>query len=47
VSAVQLDRVGRRYGEVVAVRDLSMSVERGEMFGLIGPDGAGKPRPSV
>ena len=26
----------------VAIRDLSMSVERGEMFGLIGPDGAGK-----
>ena len=35
-------RVTKKYGEVVALRDLSMSVEAGEMFGLIGPDGAGK-----
>jgi ABC-2 type transport system ATP-binding protein len=32
----------RRHGEVVAVRGVSFTVERGEMFGLIGPDGAGK-----
>jgi ABC-2 type transport system ATP-binding protein len=42
MSALDLEGVGRKYGEVVAVRDLSMSVEPGEMFGLIGPDGAGK-----
>lgn len=41
-SAVALSGVTKKYREVVAVRDLSMSVERGEMFGLIGPDGAGK-----
>jgi ABC-2 type transport system ATP-binding protein len=40
--ALALDRVHKKYGSVVAVRDLSLSVERGEMFGLIGPDGAGK-----
>ena len=40
--ALELDRVTKKYGDVVAVRDLSMSIERGEMFGLIGPDGAGK-----
>jgi ABC-2 type transport system ATP-binding protein len=40
--ALTLDRVAKRYGETVGVRELSMSVERGEMFGLIGPDGAGK-----
>src|ERR1700736_5696352 len=40
--ALVLDRVTKRYGEVVAARDLSLSVEPGEMFGLIGPDGAGK-----
>jgi len=39
---VQLDTVTKKYGKVVAVRDLSMSIEPGEMFGLIGPDGAGK-----
>jgi ABC-2 type transport system ATP-binding protein len=37
-----LDRVTRNYGEIVAVRELSLTVERGEMCGLIGPDGAGK-----
>jgi ABC-2 type transport system ATP-binding protein len=41
-NAILLDRVTKKYGEVVAVRELGMSIERGEMFGLIGPDGAGK-----
>ena len=40
--AVQMDRVTKRYGARVAVRELTMSIESGEMFGLIGPDGAGK-----
>jgi len=42
MSALRLDKVVKRYGDVVAVHDLSMSIEEGEMFGLIGPDGAGK-----
>ena len=33
---------GRRRKQVVAVRDVSFEVNRGEIFGLIGPDGAGK-----
>ena len=41
-DAVVFDRVSRRYGAVEAVRDLSLSIRAGEMFGLIGPDGAGK-----
>ena len=40
--AVLLDGMTRRYGDVTAVRDLSLVVRPGEMFGLIGPDGAGK-----
>jgi ABC-2 type transport system ATP-binding protein len=39
---VRLDRVVKRYGATMAVADLSLSIRRGEMFGLIGPDGAGK-----
>src|SRR2546425_11019676 len=40
--AITLDRITKRYGDTTAVRELSLSIERGEMFGLIGPDGAGK-----
>jgi ABC-2 type transport system ATP-binding protein len=39
---VVLDRVSRKYGVVRAVDDLSLAIRSGEMFGLIGPDGAGK-----
>jgi ABC-2 type transport system ATP-binding protein len=42
MPAIALDRVTKRYGPTTALHDLSLSVERGEMFGLIGPDGAGK-----
>jgi ABC-2 type transport system ATP-binding protein len=41
-EAVFIDHLSRRYGTVEAVRDLSLRVAAGEMFGLIGPDGAGK-----
>jgi drug efflux transport system ATP-binding protein len=41
-EALVLDRVTKKYGDVVAVRDLSMALHQAEMFGLIGPDGAGK-----
>jgi ABC-2 type transport system ATP-binding protein len=41
-AAVVLDRVTKRFGPIVAVNDVSLEVRKGEMFGLIGPDGAGK-----
>ena len=40
--AVSFDRVTRKYGSTTAVDALSLEIQRGEMFGLIGPDGAGK-----
>ena len=39
---VRLEELSRRFGDLVAVDRLSLEVHRGEMFGLIGPDGAGK-----
>jgi ABC-2 type transport system ATP-binding protein len=39
---VVLDKMTRRYGEVVAAAAVSFEVMPSEMFGLIGPDGAGK-----
>ena len=39
---LRLVDVVKRYGETVAVDGLTFDVSRGEMFGLIGPDGAGK-----
>jgi ABC-2 type transport system ATP-binding protein len=41
-SVVQFDRVTKRFGKVEALHDVSFPIEAGEMFGLIGPDGAGK-----
>jgi ABC-2 type transport system ATP-binding protein len=40
--AIVLDRVVKRYGGTTALAGLSLDVKRGEMYGLIGPDGAGK-----
>jgi ABC-2 type transport system ATP-binding protein len=40
--ALSFDRVTRRFGTTTAVAELSFDVRVGEMFGLIGPDGAGK-----
>jgi ABC-2 type transport system ATP-binding protein len=39
---VQVESLIRRFGDLTAVDGISFAVQRGEMFGLIGPDGAGK-----
>ncbi len=41
-AAVRIEGLVRRYGDLPAVDGVSFEVLRGEMFGLIGPDGAGK-----
>ena len=42
MAAVSLDNVTKRYGATTALANVSCAIERGEMFGIIGPDGAGK-----
>lgn len=40
--AIQAQGLGRRFGEVMAVHGLDLEVRTGEIFGIVGPDGAGK-----
>lgn len=41
-AAVQLDGLGRRYGDVVALDSLDLEVPHGSIFGFLGPNGSGK-----
>jgi len=40
--AIRLEHLGKRYGRVAALRDVSLTVEQGEVFGFLGLNGAGK-----
>ena len=40
--AVEMRELTRRFGDLVAVRAVSLRIERGEVFGLLGPNGSGK-----
>ena len=42
MNAIEVKNVCKRYGKVAALDDVSFTVGKGEVFGLIGPDGAGK-----
>ena len=42
MTALEFSNVAKSYGSIKALAGVSFAVERGEMFGVIGPDGAGK-----
>lgn len=39
---IEVNNLGRKYGDEFAIRNLSFQITKGEIFGLIGPNGAGK-----
>ena len=42
MSAVRVVSLAKKYGDTQAVGGIDLDIRRGEIFGLIGPDGAGK-----
>lgn len=42
MKAIEISHIGKKYKDCVALEDISLGVDSGEIFGLIGPDGAGK-----
>jgi drug efflux transport system ATP-binding protein len=42
VGAIETSSLSRRFGDLVAVDELTLSIDRGEIFGLLGPNGSGK-----
>ena len=42
MAMIQTLRLQKRYGKLVAVRNLNIEIEEGDIFGFIGPNGAGK-----
>lgn len=42
MKAIELRHISKAYGPIKALKDVSFSVDEGEIFGIIGPDGAGK-----
>ena len=42
MNVLEINNVTKRFGNLVAVRDVSLNVAKGELCAIIGPNGAGK-----
>jgi len=42
MAVIKTSNLTRKFGELTAVNDLNIEIKEGEIFGLVGPDGAGK-----
>ena len=41
-NIIEIQNIKKNFANVEAVRGVSLEIKKGEMFGLVGPDGAGK-----
>lgn len=39
---IKVENLGKRYGDIQAIKGISFEIEEGEIFGIVGPNGAGK-----
>lgn len=42
MSEINIQHINKHFGKIEALHDINITVEQGEVFGLVGPDGAGK-----
>ena len=42
MKSIEIKNITKKYGDVTAVDNISFEISKGELFGIIGPDGAGK-----
>ena len=42
MNIIEADNLSKSYGKIAALKNFSLSVERGSFFALLGPNGAGK-----
>lgn len=42
MSVIEIKSLTKKFGDIVAVNDISLEIHKGEMFALVGPDGSGK-----
>lgn len=42
MNIIEVNSISKRFGRIVALKDISLNIEEKQIFGIIGPDGAGK-----
>jgi ABC-type multidrug transport system ATPase subunit len=42
MQVLQTQTLSKHYGRIKAIQELDLSVERGQIFGILGPNGSGK-----
>lgn len=42
MKMLEIKKVSKEYGDMIAVNDIDLEINKGEIFGILGPNGAGK-----